>query len=127
MAENELHRVSELGKTWLFDLDGTLVKHNGYKLDGRDTLLAGAKEFLDALPEQDKVILITSRTEEYRALTLDFLKKAGVRYDEIIFGLPYGERILVNDQKPQGLKTSIAINTQRDQFMTDRFEIDPTI
>ena len=37
--------LSTLSKTWIFDIDGTLVKHNGYKLDGRDTLLEGAKEY----------------------------------------------------------------------------------
>ena len=60
------HRMSALGKTWLFDLDGTIVKHNGYKLDGHDTLLSGAKNFLDALPETDRVIFLTSRTMEYK-------------------------------------------------------------
>lgn len=37
--------LSPLPKTWILDLDGTLVKHNGYKLDGHDTLLPGAREF----------------------------------------------------------------------------------
>ena len=127
MKENKLHRVSALGKTWLFDVDGTIVKHNGYKLDGHDTLLEGAKEFIDGLPAEDKVILITSRTEEYRDSTVAFLKAAEVRFDEIIFGLPMGERILINDEKPGGLKTSVAVNTRRDEFMTDRFIIDPDI
>ena len=30
--------LSTLPKTWIFDLDGTLVKHNGYKEDGIDIL-----------------------------------------------------------------------------------------
>ena len=34
-------KISSLKKTWLFDIDGTIVKHNGYKLDGEDTLLPG--------------------------------------------------------------------------------------
>lgn len=46
------HRMSALGKTWLFDLDGTIVKHNGYKLDGHDTLLSGAKNFWTRCPKQ---------------------------------------------------------------------------
>lgn len=37
--------LSTLAHTWILDLDGTIVKHNGYKLDGTDTLLEGAKEF----------------------------------------------------------------------------------
>ncbi len=32
MAEKLI--LSTLPKTWIFDLDGTLLRHNGYKLDG---------------------------------------------------------------------------------------------
>lgn len=121
------HRMSALGKTWLFDLDGTIVKHNGYKIDGQDTLLDGAKTFLDALPEKDKVIFLTSRTLEYKDATLNFLREKKIRYDHVIFELPYGERILINDNKPSGLKMSYAIDTNRDVFMQDEFVIDKTI
>ena len=38
--------LSTLPKTWVFDLDGTIMKHNGYKFDGYDTLLNGAKEYI---------------------------------------------------------------------------------
>ena len=120
---NNKHIMSSLGKTWLFDLDGTIVKHNGYKIDGEDTLLAGAKEFLNNLPNEDKIIFLTSRTDEYKINTLKFLEDNEIRYDEIVFNLPYGERILVNDNKPSGLKTSYGINTKRDVFMTDEFII----
>ena len=44
--------LSTLPKTWIFDLDGTLLKHNGYKLDGKDTLLDGVKEYLEELPKE---------------------------------------------------------------------------
>lgn len=107
--------LSTLGHTWLLDLDGTIVKHNGYKLDGCDTFLEGAKEFLHNIPKKDMIVFITSRKEEYKDITLDFLQKNDVRYDHIIFNAPYGERILMNDDKPSGLKVSIAINTNRNE------------
>lgn len=106
--------LSPLGHTWIFDIDGTICKHNGYKIDGKDTLLSGVKDYFDQIPEDDMIILVTSRTEEYRQLTIDFLNKSGLRYDHIIFGAPYGERILVNDDKPSGLKCSVGINLKRD-------------
>ena len=56
--------LSTLPKTWIFDLDGTILKHNGYKLDGVDTLLEGAREYLDGIPAGDKIIIFTSRTGE---------------------------------------------------------------
>ena len=103
-------------KCIIFDLDGTLVKHNGYKLDGMDTLLSGVKEYLETIPAEDKILILTSRTEEYRDATIQFLQEKELRYNQIIFGMPMGERILVNDRKPSGINMAIAINCDRDLF-----------
>ena len=119
--------LSALPKTWILDLDGTLVKHNGYKIDGHDTLLPGAKEFLAKICAEDMVIILTSRTDEYRQLTLDFLRDNDIRYDHIIFNAPYGERIVVNDQKPSGLKTAVAVNTERDAACDTVFKVAETL
>lgn len=124
---SNVYKVSTLSKTWIFDLDGTIVKHNGYKLDGEDTLLDGAKEFLDSIPPTDKIVILTSRTEEYRESTLRFLIDHSIRFDNILFSMPMGERILVNDKKPKGLETAIAVNTERDVFMTDCFVTDESL
>ena len=124
---SKIIRVSTLGKTWILDLDGTIVKHNGYKLDGKDTLLPGAADFFKSLPEEDMVVFLTSRTEEMAEQTETFLQQAGINYAAVIYGAPYGERILVNDCKPSGLRTAIAINTQRNQFMETTFVKDGTI
>lgn len=108
--------LSTLPKTWIFDLDGTLVKHNGYKLDGEDTLLPGVKEYLASIPKEDKIIIFTSRTAEYKEETLQFLKKNHMRYDNILFDIPLGERIVVNDRKPSGIDMAVALNVDRDNF-----------
>lgn len=109
--------LSTLAKTWVFDLDGTLLKHNGYKIDGKDTILPGAKEYLDGIPQEDKIIIFTSRTAQYREMTLDFLEKHCIRYDGILFNMPMGERIVVNDRKPSGLDMAVAMNMERDRFV----------
>lgn len=106
--------LSPLAHTWLLDLDGTLVKHNGYKLDGKDSWLPGAREFLKGIDSKDTIILLTSRPESLREQTESFLRECGVRYDYILYGLPYGERVLINDRKPSGLKMAIAIDQLRD-------------
>lgn len=108
--------MSALPKTWLLDLDGTIVKHNGYKLDGKDSLLDGAKEFLSQIQDDDMVIFVTSRKEEYRNITEEFLNNNNIRYDHIIFEAPYGERILINDDKPSGLKMAYAFGQRRNIF-----------
>lgn len=114
--------LSTLSKTWIFDLDGTLVKHNGYKLDGVDTLLEGAREYLETIPEEDKIFIFTSRTEEYKEMTLRFLKENQIRHDGIFFNVPMGERIVVNDRKPSGLPMVVDLNCQRDEFALPKIE-----
>lgn len=119
--------LSTLGHTWIFDLDGTVVKHNGYKIDGEDTFLQGAKEFLTSIPAGDMIIFLTSRTEEFRDMTEKFLAKNNIRYDAIIFNAPLGERIILNDNKPQGLVTALAIPRQRDNWENLTIEEDPSL
>lgn len=114
MAEKLI--LSTLPKTWIFDLDGTLLKHNGYKLDGTDALLPGAREYMETLPKEDKIVIFTSRTGEAREQTIRFLEENGIRYDEILFHMPMGERIVVNDRKPSGIDMAVAINCDRDRF-----------
>lgn len=115
--------LSSLGHTWILDLDGTLVKHNGYKLDGEDSFLVGAEEFLASIPSKDMVIILTSRTEDVRDQTEVFLRKHDVHYDVIIYNVPYGERILVNDDKPSGLCTAIALEKERDEGLCVKMAI----
>lgn len=107
--------LSTLPKTWIFDLDGTLLKHNGYKIDGHDTLLDGVKEYIDSIPEQDYILMMTSRTDEYRDMTISFLQDNNIRYDQILFNIPMGERIVVNDRKPSGIDMAFAVNSDRDK------------
>ena len=114
---------SPLAKTWVLDVDGTLVKHNGYKIDGCDTLLDGVKEFFETLSPDDKVVLLTARKEEYLPALKDFLAKNNIRYDFLLTDLPMGERILVNDRKPSGLDMSFAINKNRDDVFNVAYKI----
>lgn len=107
--------LSALAHTWILDLDGTIVEHNGYKLYGEDRFLDGAKEFLLSIPKDDMIVFLTSRETRYSEITEQFLKKNGIHYDHIIYGAPYGERILMNDDKPSGLKMAYAVNKKRDE------------
>ena len=107
--------LSTLPKTWIFDLDGTLLKHNGYKIDGEDTILEGVKDYFSTIPDEDYILLLTSRTDEYKDMTLSFLKKHNIRFNEILFNIPMGERIVINDRKPSGIDMSVAINFDRNK------------
>lgn len=105
--------LSDLNKTWIFDLDGTLVKHNGYKT-GKEEVLPGVKAFLSEIPDDDFIIILTARSSKYAEQTEKFLEENDIDYDYIIYDLPVGERILFNDKKPSGLKTAYAFNLKRD-------------
>jgi len=119
--------LSPLGHTWLIDLDGTVLKHNGY-LQGGDVLLDGARAFWDRIPADDAIILLTARDEVDRAATLAFLEAQSLRFDQAIFGLPVGERILINDVKPNGLVTALAVSVVRDAGLADlQVEVEPEL
>ncbi|MDR3234159.1 MAG: hypothetical protein LBT46_10945 [Planctomycetaceae bacterium] len=118
--------LSPLPKTWLLDVDGTIVRHNGY-LFGGDTLLDGVKDFFAKIPPEDTIVLLTARTESDRKNLETFLSANAVRYDVIVCGLPVGERILINDRKPGGLPTAHAVNKERDAKLNTQWKIDENL
>lgn len=120
-------RLSTLPKTWLFDVDGTLVIHNGHLRPQGDELLPGVKEFFASLPAQDAVVLLTARKKELGPALEAFLTANGIRYDAILYGMPAGERILVNDCKPSGLLTAVAVNKKRDDELSIHTVLDESL
>lgn len=61
------------------------------------------------------VIILTAREPGAKMRTEQFLKKNSVRYDHILFGIPMGERILMNDTKPSGLRCAYSVCPNRDE------------
>jgi FMN phosphatase YigB (HAD superfamily) len=107
--------LSDFRKTWIFDIDGTVLKHNGYK-ENQEVLLDGVKEFFDEnIHENDYVLFLTHRSKEYSGSTEKFFIDNQIRFNLIIYDVPFGERILFNDTKPTGLRTSYGICLKRDQ------------
>lgn len=126
MEQTELV-LSPLGKTWIFDFDGTLVVHNGYK-SGKDEWLPGAKEFIKSIPPSDHIMILTARESAVSERTERFLRESGVRYDRIFYEMPMGERILLNDSKPSGLKMSYSIECRRNEGLEKlKYTIDETL
>ena len=119
--------LSPLAHTWILDFDGTLVRHNGYK-DGADEWLPGALEFMLSIPQGDYVLVLTARESAAREITEKFLKAHGVRYNEIKFEMPMGERILFNDTKPSGLKCAHAVEPKRNEGLLNlKIKIDENL
>lgn len=120
-------KISPMPKTWILDLDGTLLIHDGPYILGKDEFLPGAREFLDSIPRRDMIIFLTARSDYEKPHTMRFLKENNVRYDHIIFNAGEGERIMINDMKPDGLVTAYAVNTIRDRFCKTEFITDNTM
>ena len=120
-------KISPMPKTWILDLDGTLLVHDGPYILGKDEFLPGAREFLDSIPKRDMIIFLTARSDYEKPHTMRFLKENNVRYDHIIFNAGEGERIMINDMKPDGLVTAYAVNTIRDRFCKTKFITDNTM
>ena len=118
-----MFEFSTLNKVWILDVDGTLVKHNGYKIDGYDTLLEGVKDFFKHISPNDKVVLLTARKNEDIVAIKNLFKENNIRYDYFLTDMPMGERILVNDRKPSGLDMAFAINKTRDDVLHIPYKI----
>jgi len=114
LIKKKLSRLSLLPKTWLIDLDGTIILHNSH-IVADNILLDKVADLWKIIPKKDKIILLSAREKKYSIKTINFLKKNKLRYDHIIFDLNVGERIIVNDKKPDGLKTALAINLKRNE------------
>ncbi|MDD5029333.1 MAG: hypothetical protein PHH58_07520 [Rhodoferax sp.] len=105
--------LSPLPHLWLIDIDGTLVTHNGH-LSGQECLLDGVQDFWQAIPPGDTIVLLSARQSVWREPTLAWLAAQGLRFNQALFDLPTGERILINDKKDSGLATALALNLKRD-------------
>ena len=119
--------LSPLPKTWVFDVDGTIVKHNGHLTQEGDQLLPGVKELFESIPASDVLVLLTARKAEHQNSLKDFLTRNDIRFDYLLSNMPQGERILINDRKPSGLQTAYAVNKDRDQALDLSFEIDDSL
>lgn len=103
--------LSTLNKTWLFDVDGTIIYHNSVLTT--ENILPGVKKFWDCISDNDVIIILTARPANQKDEIEEFLRNNNLRFDNVICSLPVGERIVVNDIKPNGLKTAVALNIQR--------------
>ena len=66
-----------------------------------------------------KIILTTARRESLRKTTELQLFLVGIPYDQLVMGLSKGNRIVINDRRPNGNDTAFAINIDRDHGLGD--------
>lgn len=110
-------------KTIFCDIDGTISvqsNDNETNLIRPLILLPGVKEkFWEWENKGYTIIITTARRESTRSRTIQQLQDAGLMWDQLIMGLPPGERIVINDRAYSGLERAIAIPLEKNTGMED--------
>jgi hypothetical protein len=119
-----MNNVNEYKKTIFIDIDGTLIKHKGNlttMLTSNIEILPGVIYKLNEWESKGYIIILTTgRKECLRKITEEQLLKNGIFYDQLIMGLNRGERILINDIKPNNnMRVATAIQVERDKGLSD--------
>jgi len=112
--------MKERPKTLFIDIDGTLLYHFGTgntQAQIEPKLLPGVLQKLDEWDRKGyKIILITGRRESERNATKKQLNSVGIVFDKLIMGIGGGDRIIINDKKPNSIEdTAFAISIERNE------------
>jgi len=122
--QKDIISSSSIKKTIICDIDGTLCKHVGAASTyARSSNMSELPNTIQAINTWDRlgynVILITGRKESLRNITMHQLTELGVVFDQLIMGVGPGNRILINDKKPNGeLNTCYAMNVVRNKGLS---------
>jgi len=94
-------------KTLFVDFDGTTFEH------ATENILPGTKEKFDEWHEKGYTIIITTaRPSSAKEQTIKALDDNELYYDAVIFDLPNGDRVVLNDLK-EGRERAFAYNVER--------------
>ena len=106
-------------KTIICDIDGVLLKHlnRGVSYQVTTEPLEGTLKKVNEWDAKGyNIILITGRRESFRKVTEEQLKAYGLFYDQLIMGVGGGDRIVINDRKPDSERdTAYSINLNRNE------------
>lgn len=111
-------------KTLFIDIDGVLLKHHGSGNEQsklKPELLPGVKDKLDEWDRKGyRFILVTGRRESERKATEEQLHSVGIVYDYLIMGVGGGQRVMINDFKPNKTNpTALAMCVERNKGVID--------
>ena len=92
----------------------------------KEVLIIGGNRFVGKLVSEElynkgyNIILITGRRESQRQKTEKQLDLFGIFYDQLIMGVGGGDRVIINDRKPNSDRnTAYAINLNRNEGIKD--------
>jgi ribonucleotide monophosphatase NagD (HAD superfamily) len=104
--------------TAFIDVDGVLFRHKekGASLQwtGDHDPIPGSIDLLDEMERRGwHVVLTTARPESNRPVLERELREAGLIYHQLVMGVTSGVRVIVNDAKPGGAQSAVAVTTER--------------
>ena len=107
-------------KTIICDIDGVLIKHKNEGLSKQLGYVDSLDNTISKMTEWDakgyNIILITGRRESQRQRTEEQLNLFGIFYDQLIMGVGGGDRVIINDRKPNNERnTAYAVNLNRNE------------
>jgi hypothetical protein len=116
--------MNELTKTIFLDIDGCIFRHKGNistQFNDAELLSGVLEKFVEWDTAGHKIILVTGRKESMRRLTEKQLLDAKLFYDQLIMGVNRGERVIINDKKPNNdsAKVASAIEIIRNEGLTN--------
>ena len=123
--------IGKRPKTVVVDVDGVIFKQirkwpNIDLIDPKNDLLPGVREkFLEWEMKGYRIILMTGRADNYKSLTEEQLEKAGIPYHQLIMSAGMGQRVLINNLKPEeaDVPTAVAVNVDVDRGFEDLDDI----
>jgi len=124
---DEWKKYCKMFKTIFIDLDGTLVKNSGQYFGekwGTTDILQNNVEYIQELKKSNfiYIIITTSRTSEFKQITIEQLNKLNIPFDQIIFDLPHCTRYLINDfANTNSYPSAVAINLLRNSDNLNSF------
>lgn len=101
-------------ETVFIDVDGVIVKHNYDPDNISDEFIESTMKYLEDIKDSYIILTTSRRVEHLRQVILGFYNRLGKYPDRIIYGIPTGKRILINDFKVDGEYKADAINLKRD-------------
>ncbi len=113
-------KLTDRAKCILVDIDGCVLRQGNFwpDIEKIQLVLPGVKQKLTEWHMRGhRIILLTARPEAYRAITEQQLKRVCLVWDQLLMGLPTGQRVLINDRKPEeaGMGMALAVNLDRDE------------
>lgn len=106
-------------KTIFIDIDGVLVQNSSKHFEPKwctTKVIDENAEYIKELYNTNKVyiVLTTSRYEKFRDCTKKQLEDSGIKFHQLVMGLPHCKRVLINDfAKTNPYPSAISINLER--------------